>query len=57
MQGVERADVLLYFKCPTTKQMRCHVNAYSKLKAEPVQKLMRINRDNKKYPPGQTKKR
>jgi hypothetical protein len=28
MQGVGRADVLLYFKCPTTKQMRCPVNAY-----------------------------
>ena len=29
MQGVGRADVLLYFKCPTTKQMRCPVNAYA----------------------------
>ena len=29
MQDVGRADVLLYFKCPTTKQMRCPVNAYS----------------------------
>jgi len=28
MQGVGRADVLLYFKCPTTRQMRCPVNAY-----------------------------
>ena len=28
MQGVGCADVLLYFKCPTTKQMRCPVNAY-----------------------------
>jgi len=28
VQGVGRADVLLYFKCPTTKQMRCPVNAY-----------------------------
>jgi len=28
MQGVGRADVLSYFKCPTTKQMRCAVNAY-----------------------------
>jgi two-component system NtrC family response regulator len=28
MQGVGRADVLLYFKCPTTKQMRCPVKAY-----------------------------
>jgi AmmeMemoRadiSam system protein B len=28
MQGVGRADDLLYFKCPTTKQMRCPVNAY-----------------------------
>ena len=28
MQGVGRADVLLYFKCPTTKQIRCPVNAY-----------------------------
>jgi hypothetical protein len=28
MQGVGRADVLLYFKCPTTKQMRCPLNAY-----------------------------
>jgi hypothetical protein len=28
MQGVRRADVLLYFKWPTTKQMRYHVNAY-----------------------------
>jgi hypothetical protein len=30
MQGVGRADVLLYFKCPTTQQMRCAVNAYLK---------------------------
>jgi hypothetical protein len=29
MQGVGRADDLLYFKCPTTKQMRCPVNAYA----------------------------
>ena len=28
MQGVGCADVLLYFKYPTTKQMRCPVNAY-----------------------------
>ena len=28
MQGVGCADVLLYFKRPTTKQMRCPVNAY-----------------------------
>jgi len=28
MQGVGRADVLLYFKYPTTMQMRCPVNAY-----------------------------
>ena len=28
MQGVGHADVLLYFKYPTTKQMRCPVNAY-----------------------------
>jgi hypothetical protein len=28
MQGVGYADDLLYFKCPTTKQMRCTVNAY-----------------------------
>jgi hypothetical protein len=28
MQGVGRADVLLYFKCPTTKQMQCPVNVY-----------------------------
>jgi len=28
MQGVGCADVLLYFKCPTTMQMRCPVNAY-----------------------------
>jgi hypothetical protein len=28
MQGVGRAGVLLYFKCPTTKRMRCPVNAY-----------------------------
>ena len=28
MQGVGGADVLLYFKCPTTKQMRYPVNAY-----------------------------
>ena len=26
--GVGRADDLLYFKCPTTKQVRCPVNAY-----------------------------
>ena len=30
VQGVGRADVLLYFKCPATKQMRCPVNAYKK---------------------------
>jgi len=29
MQGVGSADVLLYFKCPTTKQMRCPENAYA----------------------------
>jgi hypothetical protein len=29
MQGVGRVDVLLYFKCPTTKQMRCTVNPYT----------------------------
>jgi hypothetical protein len=28
MQGVGCTDVLLYFKCPTTKQMRCPVNVY-----------------------------
>jgi hypothetical protein len=28
MQGVGYADVLLYFECPTTKQMGCPVNAY-----------------------------
>ena len=28
MEGVGRADLLLYFKCPTAKQMRCPVNAY-----------------------------
>jgi hypothetical protein len=28
MQGGGRADDLLYFKCPTTKQMRCLVRAY-----------------------------
>jgi hypothetical protein len=28
MQDVGRADDLLYFKCPITKQMRCPVNAY-----------------------------
>jgi hypothetical protein len=27
MQGVGCADDLLYFKCPTTKQMPCPVNA------------------------------
>jgi len=32
MQGVGRADVLLYFKCPTIKQMRCPVNTYENLK-------------------------
>jgi membrane protein insertase Oxa1/YidC/SpoIIIJ len=31
MQGVGRADVLFYFKCPTTKQMRCSVNPYQNL--------------------------
>jgi hypothetical protein len=30
MQGVGHAEALLYFKCPTTKQMRCPVNAYEK---------------------------
>jgi len=28
MQGIGRADILLYFKCPTTRQIRCPVNAY-----------------------------
>jgi hypothetical protein len=28
MQGVGCADDLLYFKRPTTQQMRCPVNAY-----------------------------
>ena len=28
MRGIRRADVLLYFKCPTTKEIRCPVNAY-----------------------------
>jgi len=28
MQGVGCADVLLYFKCSTTQQMPCSVNAY-----------------------------
>ena len=31
MRGTGCTDVLLYFKCPVTKQMRCPVNAYSKL--------------------------
>ncbi len=35
MQGVGRADVLLYFKCPPTKQMRCAVNAYDKMNKVP----------------------
>ncbi|MEN8806303.1 MAG: hypothetical protein ABF291_02420, partial [Desulfobacterales bacterium] len=35
--GVGRADVLLYFKCPTTKQMRCPVNAYGAFKC-PIHK-------------------
>ncbi len=29
MQGAGHADVLLYFKCPVTKQMRYPVNAYN----------------------------
>jgi len=29
MQGVGRVDVLLYFKCSTTKRVRCPVNAYA----------------------------
>jgi hypothetical protein len=32
MQGVGHADVLLYFKCPTTKQMRCPLKAYENLR-------------------------
>jgi len=28
MRGTGRADVLLFFKCPTTKQMWCPVTAY-----------------------------
>jgi hypothetical protein len=33
MRGRGYADVLtVYFKCPTTKQMRCPVNAYKKIK-------------------------
>jgi hypothetical protein len=31
MQGLGLADDLLYFKCPTTKQMWCPVNAYDPL--------------------------
>jgi len=31
MQGVGHADVILYFKCPTTKQMRYPVKAYGNL--------------------------
>ena len=31
MQGVGCTDVLLYFKCPTTNQMRCPVKAYKKI--------------------------
>jgi hypothetical protein len=31
MQGVGCADVLVYFKCPTAKQMRCPVNAYESI--------------------------
>ncbi len=27
MQGIERADDLLYAKCPIARQMRCAVNA------------------------------
>jgi hypothetical protein len=34
MQGVGYADVLLYFKCPTIKQMRYPVNAYESLAKE-----------------------
>jgi hypothetical protein len=29
VQGTGHADVLLYFKCPVTQQMRCPVNAYA----------------------------
>jgi hypothetical protein len=36
MQGVGCADVLLYFKCPTTMQMRYPVNAYQ-ISDSPVQ--------------------
>ena len=31
MQDVGCADDLLYFKCPTTKQMPCPVNAYESI--------------------------
>jgi hypothetical protein len=30
MRGIGCTDVLLYFKYPVTKQMRCPVNAYKK---------------------------
>jgi hypothetical protein len=32
MQGVGHADVTLWFKCPTTKQMRCPLKAYENLR-------------------------
>ena len=39
MQGVACADVHLYFKCPTTKQMRCPVNAYVEFKLRKEDKI------------------
>ena len=39
MQGVGCADVHLYFKCPTTKQMRCPVNAYVEFKLRKEDKI------------------
>jgi hypothetical protein len=48
MQGVGRADDLLYFKCQTTKQMRCPVNAYPIFYFGPIdtEGLMQNNRDS-----------
>ena len=43
MQGVGHAGVLLYFKCPTTKQMRCPVNAYQNFWMQSIHKPTETN--------------
>ena len=45
MQSVGHADDLLYFKCPTKKQMRCPANTYgSCMKRKDLIKELEKNR-------------